>query len=237
MSSIAEPFYQPQWRYSGHKHVLRAVLLIALALHALLLLIPSRKPLPLPAPRSVAVDISFQQPVPAAPEPVVIEPDPIHTAPTPEIAPNIEQPSPAIVLPTETTPPTVIPDPSPPVTTAYLLEQARDLDWQEQEKPFRIPGVAYIPDLPANLSRPVLPISPNTFDDYVLSGEQEILDQWMEPNGVINAVVKLPNGQILCGSAKPWDPMNPLVEHVAMYRACGGGGKRTTLGSPFLARD
>ena len=125
----------------------------------------------------------------------------------------------------------------PEVTTALLLEQARELEWKAPDQPARTPGLAYIPDLPPNLARPVLPMTPNRFDSYVLSGEQEILDQWMEPGGTINAVVKLPNGDTLCGRMAPWSMMDPLVEPVAMYRPCGGGGKRAARASPFSSRN
>lgn len=234
MSSIAEPLEPLQWRYDSQGKVLRAVALLAVLLHALLLLIPAKKPAPMPIQRSVAVDIRFESPArdEALPTPPV-EPVP-QPVPMPESLPeSLPESSPSA--------PSLVAEPvlrtRPEVTTALLLEQARELEWKAPDQPARTPGLAYIPDLPPNLARPVLPMTPNRFDSYVLSGEQEILDQWMEPGGTINAVVKLPNGDILCGRMAPWSMMDPLVEPVAMYRPCGGGGKRAARASPFSSRN
>ena len=238
MSSIAEPLEPLQWRYDSQGKVLRAVALLAVLLHALMLLIPAKKPAPMPIQRSVAVDVRFESPardealptppVEPAPQPV---PQPV---PMPESLPeSLPESSPSA--------PSLVAEPvletRPEVTTALLLEQARELVWKAPDQPARTPGLAYIPDLPPNLARPVLPMTPNRFDSYVLSGEQEILDQWMEPGGTINAVVKLPNGDTLCGRMAPWSMMDPLVEPVAMYRPCGGGGKRAARASPFSSRN
>jgi|GEM_PF-1972258 len=246
MSSIAEPLEPLQWRYDSQGKVLRAVALMAVLLHALLLLIPAKKPAPMPIQRSVAVDVRFESPArdeALSTPPVEPVPQPV-PKPVPKPAPQpVLQP----VLMPESLPESLPSTPSleaepvlktrPEVTTALLLEQARELEWKAPDQPARTPGLAYIPDLPPNLARPVLPMAPNRFDSSVLSGEQEVLDQWMEPGGIINAVVKLPNGDILCGRLAPWSMMDPLVEPVAMYRPCGGGGKRATRASPFSLRN
>jgi hypothetical protein len=236
MSSIAEPLEPLQWRYDSQGKVLRAVALMAVLLHALLLLIPAKKPAPVPIQRSVAVDVRFKssardEALPTPPVEPVPVPQPVpQTVPMPESLPESLPSAPSLVAePVLKT--------RPEVTTALLLEQARALEWKAPDQPARTPGLAYIPDLPPNLARPVLPMTPNRFDSYVLRGEQEILDQWMEPGGTINAVVKLPNGDILCGRLSPWSMMDPLVEPVAMYRPCGGGGKRAARASPFSSRN
>ena len=232
MSSIAEPLEPLQWRYDSQGKVLRAVALMAVLLHALLLLIPAKKPAPMPIQRGVAVDVRFESPA----RDEALSTPPVEPVPVPQPVPMPES------LP-ESLPsaPPLVAEPDfktrPEVTTALLLELARELEWNAPDQPARTPGLAYIPDLPPNLARPVLPMAPNRFDSSVLSGEQEVLDQWMEPGGIINAVVKLPNGDILCGRLAPWSMMDPLVEPVAMYRPCGGGGKRATRASPFSLRN
>jgi len=52
------------------------------------------------------------------------------------------------------------------------------------------------------------------------------MDQWQEPDGTVMVVMRTLQGQTLCGSMAAWDPANPLFEPVAMYRLCGGGGRR-----------
>jgi hypothetical protein len=240
MSNLAQTLPRMHWTYASDKPVLRPLLLLAVILHALLLLIPSREFERTPA--RPALNVTIDRPAlpvsapPARPEqPVRVEPEP----------PRAEIPEPAqplAIAPPQTPPPRTEPAPRPrpstPVTTALLLEQARQQDLDRTVPITRIPGVPDVPDLPHNLSRRVLPLAFNAFDDYVISGEQEILDQWMEPGGVINAVVKLPNGEVVCGRAEPWDEMNPLYEPVAMYRSCGGGGRRTAAArSPFSVRE
>lgn len=242
MNSVAESLFYPQIRFRHSRPDLRLVLALALALHAALLLIPLRQPAPVDLPRPVTVDVRFE-PTPFREAEPVTEPTPAEPLPVPEIPVEaVPQTTPAeAVRPEEPSdrPEQPVAQPlRPPLTTAYLLETARDMDWQLEVPMPLIPGVPVIPDLPLNLTRPIMPLSPNAFDGVVLPTEVVVLDQWIDPTGVMNAVVKTPNGEILCGSAKPWDPMDPLVEHVAMYRKCGGGGKRkNSASSPFLTRD
>jgi hypothetical protein len=74
--------------------------------------------------------------------------------------------------------------------------------------------------------------SENLFDGMVAPAQTEIVDRWIEADGSHNVVVNLPNGETFCGRAAAWDPMRPLVEHVMMFRSCGGGGKRTFTMAP-----
>lgn len=242
MNSVAEPLYYPHFRFRHARPDLRMVLVLAVALHAALLLIPSRQPAPMAPPQSVTVDVRFE-PAPFA------QPEPITESIPPEPLPLTE-------IPAEAMPETTLAEPSqatqaadsaeqappqsarPPPSTAYLLETARTMDWQLETPSLRIPGVPFIPDLPQNLTRPIMPLAPNAFDGYVLPTQAEVMDQWIDASGVINAVIKTPTGEILCGSIRPWDPMDPLVEHVAMYRTCGGGGKRkASTGAAFPFRN
>lgn len=68
---------------------------------------------------------------------------------------------------------------------------------------------------------------PNRFDGMLAPLETEVVDRWQAADGSHNVVVNLPGGETLCGRAEAWNPMQPLVEHIMMFRECGGGGKRT----------
>jgi hypothetical protein len=67
----------------------------------------------------------------------------------------------------------------------------------------------------------------NTFDGMMAPVETELVDRWQAADGSNNVVINTPNGDTLCGRAEAWNPMQPLVEHLTMFRNCGGGGKRT----------
>ena len=55
----------------------------------------------------------------------------------------------------------------------------------------------------------------------------EIVDRWLAADGSHQVVVRLPNGDTVCGRGEAWDPLRPLVEPVMMFRGCGGGGGRS----------
>jgi len=67
----------------------------------------------------------------------------------------------------------------------------------------------------------------NTFDGMMAPVETELVDRWQAADGSANVVINTPNGDTLCGRAEAWNPMQPLLEHLMMFRSCGGGGKRT----------
>ena len=67
----------------------------------------------------------------------------------------------------------------------------------------------------------------NTFAGMMAPVETELVDRWQATDGSNNVVINTPNGDTLCGRAEAWNPMQPLVEHLMMFRSCGGGGKRT----------
>lgn len=67
----------------------------------------------------------------------------------------------------------------------------------------------------------------NTFDGMMAPAETELVDRWQATDGSNNVVINTPNGDTLCGRAEAWNPMQPMVEHLMMFRSCGGGGKRT----------
>jgi hypothetical protein len=84
---------------------------------------------------------------------------------------------------------------------------------------------------PANWNKnagvPYLAEFDNRFNGMTVPEDVEIVDRWMAADGSHNVVLNMPNGDTLCGRAEAWNPMQPLVEHVMMFRPCGGGGKRT----------
>jgi hypothetical protein len=80
--------------------------------------------------------------------------------------------------------------------------------------------------------------TPDHLDGMYAPAEVEITDLWLAADGSHNVVVNLPNGDTVCGRALPWNPMQPLVEHVMLFRSCGGGGKRSfNMDSPYSHRD
>ena len=67
----------------------------------------------------------------------------------------------------------------------------------------------------------------NRFEGMMAPAETELVDRWQAADSSQNVVINTPGGETLCGRAEAWDPMQPLVEHLMMFRSCGGGGKRT----------
>lgn len=109
---------------------------------------------------------------------------------------------------------------------AALLESARALISAPEVKAPRALGKFEPPPPPANW-RPSITVEENLFGESYLPSKTEVVDRWLAADGSHNVVVRTPNGMTLCGRAQPWNPMQPLVEHVMMFRPCGGGGKRT----------
>jgi hypothetical protein len=118
------------------------------------------------------------------------------------------------------------------LTTAHLLETVRNsrLD-RPQTRTVGQLGIHVPHDLPPNWQRgtgaKALQSVDNMFDGMTNPSRTEIVDRWLAADGSRHVVVNLANGQTLCGRAEPWNPLQPLVEHVMMMGACGGGGKRT----------
>ncbi len=124
------------------------------------------------------------------------------------------------------------PDQEPPgneviLTTSRLLDSASEIDWPAQAADdARRLGIFVPRALPENW-RPGTGIEDNLFNGMVLPNKTEIVDRWLAADGSQNVVINTPDGHTLCGRARAWDPMQPLVEHVMQFRPCGGGGKRT----------
>ena len=111
--------------------------------------------------------------------------------------------------------------------TARLLDSASELDWPlPAVENFRRLGVFVPQALPENW-RPGFKIEDNPFNGMVLPGKTEIVDRWLSVDGTQNVVINTPGGNTLCGRVEAWDPMQALDERLMHFRPCGGGGRRT----------
>lgn len=119
-----------------------------------------------------------------------------------------------------------------PISAARLVDQVSRMSFTELQSPVprHLGSSEYRKQPPswrtgAN-GRELMP-GGNTFDGMMAPAETELVDRWQAADGSNNVVINTPNGETLCGRAEAWNPMQPLVEHVMMFRSCGGGGKRT----------
>jgi hypothetical protein len=69
--------------------------------------------------------------------------------------------------------------------------------------------------------RPGTRLGRSRFDGRALAERVEIVDRWLASDGSHNVMIETSTGEMLCGRAAAWDPMQPLVEPVMMYRSCG----------------
>jgi hypothetical protein len=184
---------------------------LAVLLHAAALLLPLGYPKgQAPIDRSLIVSLLRPLPLPApaaAPLPV---PDPVSVTAQ-------KRPTPPVPVPRqEATPPPRLP------SAGDMLEAARQPKWTLPAEPARRLGEFVPPATP-----PTITTGENRFSDAYVPAETEIVDRWLAADGSHNVVIRTPSGTTLCGRALPWNPMEPLVEHVMMFRSCGGGGERT----------
>jgi hypothetical protein len=78
---------------------------------------------------------------------------------------------------------------------------------------------------PANW-RPRDTLGENTPADGLSPRSTGTIDRWLAADGSHNVVVQTAGGDRICGRAEAWNPMNPLLEPVMMFRKCGESGKR-----------
>lgn len=216
-----------------------AFLATAMLLHAILLLLPL-KPWQNPAPTDTPrLTIDLQQ-----------LPPPVRTGEseaTPPAKPVAQQPEPEPVSPARRTPRIALDElpeaPELPPASATTTEpellttrQLRDLvnrtELQQQAtdaqrqlgsvRPYQPPS-----NWNRNAGAPYLAEFDNRFNGMTAPEEVEIVDRWTASDGSHNVVLNLPNGDTICGRAEAFNPMQPLVEPIMMFRSCGGGGKRT----------
>ncbi|MFC1720590.1 hypothetical protein ACFL00_05605, partial [Pseudomonadota bacterium] len=111
--------------------------------------------------------------------------------------------------------------------TATLLDSASRLEWSfPKARQKRQLGVHQPQEIPENW-RPSIRMEDNLFDGMTVPGKTEVVDEWLANDGSYNVVINTPSGETLCGSKQAWDPMNPMLEHLTLFRKCGGGGKRS----------
>ena len=188
---------------------------LAVLLHAAALLLPLTYPKgQAPADRSLIVSLLRPLPLPAPSAAPLPAPDPVSVTAQKRPAPPAPEPR------EETTPSPRLP------STEEILETARQPKWTLPAEPDRRLG-EFVPPAPPSNWRPSITVEENRFSDAYAPAETEIVDRWLAADGSHNVVIRTPNGMTLCGRALPWNPMEPLVEHVMMFRSCGGGGERT----------
>ncbi len=212
---------------------------LAVVLHALVLLIPALKNNDSYS-RTLPLNITLLSPQPIA-EPIIAEPEAERDEPLEidrEVVLPDPQPSPELAHrqePDERVE-AELPVKRAPLTTALLLDSAGRIEWPVPNiDDSRQLGVFVPREEPANW-RSGIRIEDNLFNGMVLPRQTEIVDRWLAADGSHNVVINTPGGRTLCGRGLPWDPMHALVEHVMLFRPCGGGGKRTFKMSPRLER-
>lgn len=203
-------------------------LAIALVLHALLLLIPLRTP-PSVTDSPTLVSVSL---VTSAKETPLIEnrelpaPPPAQSQSVAELPPPHNPPLDEQPRAEPAAEQVVTDDPLVHTTAARLLDSASRFKWPSIEQMNSRQLGVFVPQAVPDNWRPGITVEDNLFNGMVLPTKTEIVDRWMAADGTHNVVLNSPSGDTLCGRAKPWNPMNPLLEPVMTFWKCGGGGKR-----------
>jgi hypothetical protein len=217
-------------------------LLVAVALHALILLIPSNQ---LPkntlwgSAELMVRLISIPQEVES--ESFDDEPVRVETPMWPRILKKVELPartnplekkeSEAEVMKQEE----ILPADTLNVSSASLMGMRSSLtDKVPLESDNRIHayrlGAPRSTELPANwqphVGAEALAPLDNTFNGMTVPEAVEIVDRWVAIDGSHNVIVETPAGLRLCGRARAWDPMRPMIEPLMQFSVCGGDGAR-----------
>lgn len=208
-------------------------LFLALLLHLAFLLVPPGKPLnPVTTPPSISVLLDIQ---------TISQPDsesPVAEQDLPEDSaqsqpPDTTQP---VAQNQQVTSQSTTPSPSEDqqviskltsdessptnVTTAQLLLSVSELEFAPQStEPKRQLGDTESVPLPANWSAG-LKLEENLFDDKMVSGKAEVVDQWSSADGSFNMIVKAPNGKTFCGHAQPRNRISSMEARVVMWKSC-----------------
>ncbi len=212
-----------------------AFLAMAVAVHAALLLLPLNAWKAAQLEPAERLTINLQALAKAA-DP---KPDPpsvvqsLETS-TPPLRPEVKYPAADIAL--EEIPP---PQPELPVKTENTIDESpiellnarqlhqlarqAELVTPKQESTRRL-GSAKGYQPPANWNRNAGAAFFADFEDrshiVTLPDEAEIVDRWQADDGSHNVIVNLPSGEALCGRAAAFNPMQPLVEPVMMFKLC-----------------
>jgi len=201
-----------------------AWLSVAVIVHLSLLLLPLGLDPPDQRDEQTLSVSLLQKPAPE-PQP---QPDQPPGEPDEPAAPTVaqaEEPAETRQKPAEPRP--VPGNPGEPVTTALLLDSASRLEWPAPpvEADRKLGG--QVPRRVPENWRPRITVGENRFNGMTVPATTEIVDRWLAANGSHNVVIETPGGETLCGRARAWDPMRPLIEPVMLFHKCGGGGERT----------
>jgi len=193
-------------------------LLVAILAHAILLLLPYQRAQHADKGRP-GLRVSLLAPAAAAP------------ATAPELKRNPAPPRGTVLPARQAKLPTGIDTEAPAKpalpSAAYLLDLARRREWRlPQPGSSQQLGVFVPQPLPPNW-RPSPAAPPARFSNVALPEKTQVVDRWLAADGSHNVVVTTPGGETWCGRSESWDPMNPLVEPIRVFRSCGGGGERT----------
>jgi hypothetical protein len=199
----------------------------AILAHASLFLIPLHQQ-PAPPQQEPMLSVSLLKPRPLEhvvkqpQQPVTEEPAPAHVQDRPE--PATYQPSPeALPAPVEDEPDEL----NPEISTALLVDSASRMNWPAPKKDTNRTLGVHVPQKTPDNWRPRITVEDNRFNGMTVPATTEIVDRWLAADGSHNVVIDTPDGETYCGRAEAWNPMTPLVEHIMMFRKCGGGGART----------
>ncbi len=201
-------------------------LALAVTLHALLLLWPGDyRPASQTVLNRLSVTLSKQVLLPMSPPHPAT---PTNTATPPETQP-LEPAVPELPDVVDSTPAPTPPAPDAakpvePLPSAALLFESSERLKLPQDLPEPRPRLGRQRPAAAPPSwRSGLPGEYQRFDGRALPDRVEIVDRWLAADGSHNVLVETPSGELYCGRALAWDPMQPLVEPVMMFRACGKG--------------
>jgi hypothetical protein len=81
-------------------------------------------------------------------------------------------------------------------------------------------------DLYDALTKPVLEMTVNWFDDVLLPTKVEVMDRWLEPSGVHRVIVRTPGGMTLCGRQEAPNDLRPWEQMPMMFGKCAGGWRK-----------
>lgn len=198
-------------------------LLLALALHAGLLIVPLARQ-EAAAPGWTRIELRLAPP-PARPPPAT-SPSAVPPAPPPTPERTSDAP-----VPTASAPPS-FPPPASPVGERSRPVPLERQPWSLAPSPAspRALGAPPAGGRPEAWTRPLLPRESNLFDHAVVPREAEIVDRWQSSDGDHRVVVRSPDGNTYCGRANADNPLEPLVEPIMTWHACAGGGTRTRRG-------
>jgi len=207
-------------------------LLVAIAAHILLLLVPLQRSLQ-SGKVFPGLAVSLMRPPPQpppAPLPAMQELPATPPQAGPRSVPAARQET---LSPPAPKPPAEAPLEQPEPSTAYLLDLAGRREWRLPEMAAPRALGEFVPQpLPPNW-RPAMAPESHRFDSDMAPAEVEVVDRWLAADGSHNIVVTSPDGDTYCGRVEAWNPMNPLFEPVMMFRTCGGGKRTFDMPHPY----